>query len=302
MSVLRQFAAGIYGTLFRSPHWRVGWRRLTGPDLWDTRSLHGTVWNVLPDSGTRFFADPIAIEHKGRTVLFVEDFDHDRQKGVISALEFASEGPIGTVHRVLEEPWHLSFPFVMETDDDVWMIPESSANREVALYRADPFPKNWVKEATLLHDIPANDTTIVWRDGLYWLFTTIGAAADASSDLYLFSSSTLFGPWTSHEKNPVLRDPRCARSAGRIVARGGRLWRPVQDCGSRYGAALGLAEITDLSARNYAQIVRDVLAPCRAWPGRRLHTLSQAGGFEFIDGSANVLRWPLRGAPPQPRG
>jgi hypothetical protein len=291
MSALRQFAAGIYGALFRSPHWRVGWRRLTGPDLWDTRSLRGTAWNVLPDAGTQFFADPIAIEHKGRTVLFMEDFDHGRQKGVISALEFSPEGPIAPVRRVLEEPWHLSFPFVMETGEDVWMIPESSASREVALYRADPFPEHWVKEATLLHDVPANDTTIVQRDGVYWLFTTIGDAAHASSDLYLFASPTLFGPWISHENNPVLHDPRCARSAGPIVPRDGRLWRPVQDCSSRYGAAVGLAEIVDLTVRSYQQVLRNILAPCRAWPGRRLHTLSQAGGFEFIDGSANVLRW-----------
>jgi hypothetical protein len=56
-----------------------------------------------------------------------------------------------------------------------------------------------------------------------------------------------------------------------------------------------LAEITRLDVGGYEQVVRNVLAPCPEWPGRRLHTLSQAGGLEFIDGSANVLRW-SRGA------
>src|SRR5262249_61332231 len=89
MSKLRQLVAeNIYARIFRSPHWRVGWRRLSGPDLWDTQSLQGTRSSLLPDPRTRFFADPIAIEHDGRTVLFVEDFDHDRQKGVISAVQF----------------------------------------------------------------------------------------------------------------------------------------------------------------------------------------------------------------------
>ncbi len=296
MSALRRFLAGAYGAVFRSPHWRVGWRRLSGPDLWDTQSLRGTVWNVLADPGSRFFADPIPIAHDGRTVLFVEDFDHDRQKGVISAVEFGPAGPLTPVRCVLEEPWHLSYPFVMEADGQVWMIPESSANGEVTLYRADSFPERWRREATLLPNVPGNDTTIVQHDSLYWLFTTVGTSAQAFSDLHLFSAARLCGPWVAHEKNPVLRDPRSARSAGSIVQRGGRMWRPVQDCSGRYGAAVGLAEITHLSTRGYAQIVRNTIAPCREWPGRRLHTLSQGGGFEFIDGSANVLRWTRRTA------
>ena len=121
----------------------------------------------------RFLADPIAIEHAGRTVLFVEDFNHDRQKGVISAVEFAATGPIGLVRCVLEEPWHLSYPFVLALNGCVWMIPESSANREVALYRADPFPNRWVKEATLLRDVPATDATVVVHEGRYWLLTPL---------------------------------------------------------------------------------------------------------------------------------
>jgi hypothetical protein len=292
MANLRQFVAeNIYAKFFRSPHWRVGWRRLVGPDLWDTQSLQKTSWHLLPDPRIRFLADPIAIEHAGRTVLFVEDFHHDLQKGVISAVEFDAEGPIAPAVCVLEEPWHLSYPFVLEAEGNVWMIPESSANREVALYRADPFPSRWVKEATLLRDLPATDATVFAHEDRYWLLTTIANLSHTSSDLYLFSASSLFGPWDAHRGNPVLRDPRAARSAGPITKRNGRLWRPVQDCSRRYGAALGLAEITRLDVGGYEQVVRNVLAPCREWPGRRLHTLSQAGGLEFIDGSANVLRW-----------
>jgi hypothetical protein len=296
MANLRQFVAeNIYAKFFRSPHWRVGWRRLAGPDLWDMQSLQGTRWHFLPDPRVRFLADPIAIEHAGRTVLFVEDFDHGRQKGVISAVEFGTTGPVSPVYRVLEEPWHLSYPFVLEVEGHVWMIPESSANREVALYRADPFPRRWVKEATLLRDVSASDATVVAHEDRYWLFTTLANPSHDSSDLHLFSAPGLFGPWQAHQKNPLLRDPRVARSAGPITKRNGRLWRPVQDCSRRYGAAVGLAEITRLDAGGYEQVVRNVIAPCREWPGRRLHTLSQAGGFEFIDGSANVLRWPWGG-------
>ena len=292
MGRLRQFVAeNVYAKLFRSPHWRVGWRRVAGSDLWDTQSLSGTRWTHLPDPGVRFFADPMAITHGGRTVLFVEDFHHDRQKGVISAVEMTADGPAGPVRCVLEEPWHLSYPHVFAQGGEIWMIPESCENREVVLYRADPFPDRWRREAVLIADQPLTDATLVEHEGLFWLLATRDDPAQPSADLCVFSANTLFGPWRPHPGNPVLRDPRTARSAGPIVRRDGRLWRPVQDCSHHYGAAVGLAEITRLDTAGYGQAVRNTLAPCREWPGRRLHTLSQAGGFEFIDGSANVLRW-----------
>ena len=292
MSLLRQFAAEqLYARLFHSPHWKIGWRRVDGGDLWDSRSLDGTRWNVLPNPRSRFLADPIAIKHDGRTVLFVEDFDHRTQKGIIAAMEFSADGPAGPLIPVLEEPWHLSYPFVMKFEGEVWMIPESVARREVVLYRADPFPRRWVREAVLLQDVPATDATIHVRAGVFWMFVTFDTLLHTAADLHLYHAPSLFGPWVAHPKNPVLCDTRAARSAGPIVERNGRLFRPVQDCSKRYGASVGLAEILRLNTQDYAQQVTATLAPCREWPGRRLHTLSQAGGLEFIDGSANTLRW-----------
>ena len=298
MGRLRQSVAeNVYAKLFRSPHWRVGWRHVSGPDLWDTQSLADTRWNRPPDPGIRFFADPMALAHDGRTILLVEDFHHHRQKGVISAVELTPAGPVGPVRQVLEEPWRLSYPHVFEHDGAIWMIPESCENRQVVLYRADPFPDRWTREAVLIEGLPLSDATLVQHDGLYWLLATLENPASASADLGLFHAASLFGPWRPHQGNPVLHDARTARSAGPIVRRDGRLWRPVQDCSYHYGAAVGLAEITRLDTGGYEQKVRSTLAPCRAWPGRRLHTLSQCGGFKFIDGSANVLRWsPFAGA------
>ena len=294
---LRQFVAEtVYARIFRSPHWRVGWRALAGPDLWDSHSMRGTKWQVIEDPRVRFFADPIAFEHAGRVVLFVEDFDHHRQKGVISAIDFSASGPVGPAYCVLEEAWHLSYPLVIAAEGEIWMIPESSTNREIAIYRADPFPARWIKELTIMRDLRGVDTTVVQHEGQYWLLTTTESSPHVFDDLLLFSAPRLVGPWQPHRKNPVLSNPSSARSAGPIVKRDGRLWRPVQNCSQRYGAALGLAEITHMNEHGYQQIVRSTIGPCREWPGRRLHTLSQAGGFEFIDGSANVLRWPIPGS------
>jgi hypothetical protein len=287
--IARNAAAKLYACAFYSPHWRVGYRR-AALDVWSTQTLEGTRWLDLPDPKVRFFADPIAFHYDARTWLFLEDFDHRTQKGSISVVEFGSAGPVSKPKIVLKEDWHLSYPLVFEGEGAVWMIPESSANREIAIYRGDPFPRRWVKEATLVSEVEAVDATIIKHQDRYWLLASVYNGRDHHTDLHIFQSRNLLSGWRPHALNPVLCDPRSARSAGPIVVRNGKMWRPVQDCSERYGGAVGLAEITRLDDGGYEQIVRTVLKPCREWPGRRLHTLSQAGGFEFIDGSANVLR------------
>ena len=105
-------------------------------------------------------------------------------------------------------------------------------------------------------------------------------------------ATALQGPWRPHAGNPVLVDQAAARPAGAIVARHGKLWRPVQDCAGGYGTGIGFAEITRLDHDGFAQQVHGVLRADPAWPGRRLHTLNRAGRLECIDGSAYSPRSP----------
>ncbi|KQP50536.1 hypothetical protein [Methylobacterium sp. Leaf108] len=295
----------IYHLCYRAPHWRVGWRHLTGPDLVDLRALPGTGWHDLPDDGHRFYADPFAIDHGGRTVLFVEDYEHARGKAIISAVAFDENGPVGTPVPVLDEPYHLSYPFVFARDGQVWMIPEGSANGTVDLYRATAFPGGWVKEATLLSGLTAGDVTLLEHAGRWWMFATVrdvhadhdgGPVRGSYSDaLHLWSAPDFRGPWTAHAHNPVLIDIASARPAGHIVARDGVLIRPVQDGRRGYGEALALARIDRLDDDGFGQTVETTVRAGPGWRGKRFHTLNRSERFEFIDGSGRAPRWPIRG-------
>jgi hypothetical protein len=281
----------LYQLCCHTPHWRVCWRFVGGMDLWDGQTLNQTNWNVLPDPGTHFYADPFPFVYHGRTFVFVEDLDHRTNKGVISVISFGEHGPSGSARVVLEEPWHLSYPFVFERDGQVWMIPESSSNATVTLYRAERFPDRWVKEADLLKDIEASDATLVDHAGRLWMFASVRDGVGSWSDrLSIFHAAALLGPWESHLGNPLLIDQSCARPAGAFVRRNGRLFRPVQDCRSGYGTGIGLAEVTRLDTESYAQTVHAILQAPTDWPGRRLHTLNRAGPLEVIDGAAHSPR------------
>ena len=281
----------VYRSLCHAPHWRVGWRR--GESL--AAEGLGEGWTNLPDDGRRFYADPFPIVWRERTFLFVEEFEHRRGKGVISAVEFGPQGPLGSPQPVLERPVHLSYPFVFERDGEVWMIPESGVAGTVDLYRALDFPGSWKLETTLVSGVVASDATLAEWGGRWWMFATVRDGGAFSDTLWLWSAPDFRGPWKAHPRNPVLIDIASARPAGRMFARGGALYRPVQDCRGGYGAALGFARVDRLDEGGFAQTLETVVRPGSDWPGRRLHTYNAAGGFEFIDGSALALRWAALG-------
>ena len=276
---------------YHNPHWRTGWRRLDGPDLFDLRQHPAGGWHDLPDDGQRFYADPFPVQHQGQTILFVEEFPYATRKGIISAVKFGPGGPLGTPQPVLELPCHLSYPFVFEREGQMWMIPETSGAGTIELFRAIKFPGGWVREAVLVSGIVAGDATLVEHGGKFWMFASVQTEGGSYSDtLHLWSAQDFRGPWRPHSANPVLIDIASARPAGRIVQRGGALLRPVQDCRAGYGAALGIARIVRLDAEAFEQEVESLLGPGPLWAGKGLHTLNSGGGFEFIDGVGRIAR------------
>jgi hypothetical protein len=299
-ALLQQEARRLVSTAVRSTfrlgfypgHWHIGWRFVADDqDVCATGGLSGERWNVLASPAHTFFADPFPFTHGGRQYLFFEAFDHRRSKGHIAAVAFGPAGPEGPVFTVLQEPWHLSYPFILEYDGQVWMVPESVENRTCTLYRADPFPTRWTREADLLVDLEAGDATLLAHEGRWWMFATVRDGVGSWSDmLAIYMAPTPLGPWKPHRRNPVLISGEAARAAGRFVRRDGRLWRPVQDCRILYGAGLGLAEVTRLDEDGFAQVLRATLRPGGPWPGRRMHTLNRDGRLEVIDGSAHSLR------------
>jgi hypothetical protein len=282
----RSIMVQIYRLCCYSPHWQIGWRYTDGGGVWETGNLSGARWRTISDPGYRFYADPFPVTWKGKTFVFFEDLDHRVGKAIISAVEFDGAGPVGEVLPVLEEPWHLSYPFLIELDDELWMIPESSERRDVALYKCVRFPDRWERHSTLLSGLELSDATITRHNGVNYLFAAWrDGAAGYSDTLAIFHAEHLFGPWLPHESNPVLVDRTSARPAGNFVTMNGKLWRPVQDCAKGYGSALGLAEIVELTRTTFRQIVRHSIEPGPLWPGRKLHTLNRCGSLELIDGT-----------------
>ncbi len=252
------------------------------------------------------YADPFLYEHCGRHYIFFEAASAAQPKGEIWFVELDKNGNPGQPERALSRDYHLSYPLIFEWNGQTYLLPESSQNRSVEVYRATEFPRRWELAGVLFTNVPAVDTTLFERDGKLWLFTSgIGGKDLKCSELSLFFSDSLFGPWTSHPKNPIVCDIRRARPAGRLFYENGELIRPAQDCSECYGHAITLHRIEVLSETDYRETPVGTILPDWAAGLSATHTLNMDSRYEVLDGKAHIgrhgfavrmrgpaLRWP----------
>ena len=241
-----------------------------------------------------FFADPFVMERDGRHYAFFEYYSDRTGKGVISCLEL--EDDLRPVPRtVLEREYHLSYPFIFSCEDETYMIPETSENRTVELYRALEFPNRWTLDTVLIEDVAAVDATLARHDGRFWMFANVVSRGRTSEDeLFLFTSERLRGPWVPHPMNPVVSDVRTARPAGRILVRDGHLIRPGQDSSDGYGCAITLNRIEELSETSYREVPVARIEPKWLEGTDGTHTYNSDDDYEVLDARRRLWRRTLR--------
>ncbi len=235
----------------------------------------------------RFWADPQLIFSRGRYYVFLEEFLYKKHRGHISVMTMDEHGHHDELPvKVLDTPYHLSYPFLVEWEGNHFMIPESASNRTVDIYRCADFPFKWEFQMHLLENISAYDTTLFHHNGKWWMFTTVLEYKGASSDdeLFLFYSDDLLSTdWTPHPQNPIVSDVRRARPAGRIFSSGGVLYRPSQNCSVRYGYGLKINEIRVLTETEYQETELSSVEPL--WDRNLIatHTFNRTGSLTVID-------------------
>ncbi|WP_159710031.1 glucosamine inositolphosphorylceramide transferase family protein [Geminicoccus flavidas] len=269
--------------------WRVGVLDQTPEQLVAGPDARRITW--LPARRQGYHADPFGqAGAAGRAeLLLAEAYDFRERLGYLVAI-----GRDGSERTVLREPFHLSYPQLVEHDGQTWLLPEAKAAGLVRLYRGDPFPERFVPGPVLIEGLAAADPTL-FRDGQgFWLFTGDGAAQD-ETNLVLYHAPALLGPWTPHPMNPIKVDLGSARPAGPLFRAGGRLWRPAQDCRTTYGGAIVLNEVLTLTPELYLERPGPVLRPDPAGPcPHGLHTLTPFGPGFLVDGKRefrSLRRW-----------
>lgn len=294
---------------------RYGTRRLTkalfgdqGILLFDLRNeLSSSLWRfkrIVP-SRDRFWADPHVVYRNGRYYIFVAEYLHQRGKGHIAVMEMDDTGSYSAPQPVLTRPYHLSYPFVFEWQGDYYMIPETSTNNSVEVYRCVEFPTRWKFCGTLIENVTAANATLHCDGQKWWLFANVRERPGASlrDELFLFSADTpLTKHWTAHPENPVVSDIRRSRPAGRLFEHRGQLYRPSQDSSRGVGYAVKINRVVTLNESEYREEEVSSLEPLWANDLRGVQTLSHAHRLTVVDARLRRLIYPSRdkGTPAPP--
>jgi hypothetical protein len=243
------------------------------------------VWLPTP-ARWAFRADPFGIWHGGRFYVFVETFDYRDRRGRIEVLTYSGELELLSIDLALQEPWHLSYPFVFASDGEIWMLPEARRSGKLTLYRATDFPLGWNAELSIPVQVGALDATPMFRNGKWWLFYCLRQSQpERANQLHIAFAHRLEGPWLDHALNPVRVSLANARPGGTPILGDGHIDLPVQDARSSYGGALRRLRITVLDEERFEAEDGPWLGPAAKFApfDDGVHTLSSAGTVSLVD-------------------
>jgi hypothetical protein len=242
---------------------------------------------LVPPKG-KFWADPFVITQDNRHFIFVEELIYKTWKGHISVIILDENGQFLEIKEVLNKHYHLSYPFIFKNENIYYMIPETSGNHTIELYRCKEFPDKWEFVMNLMEDVSAVDTTLFYYENMWWLFTNIdetNGKVNSSDELFLFFSKNLFSDkWERHPKNPIISDSKFARPAGNVFTYNDKIYRPSQNNSGIYGRAFNINQILKLSKTEYIEDPVSVIEPKWDKNIKGTHTFNFNDNITVIDG------------------
>ena len=240
----------------------------------------------------RFFADPFILSADDKIIkVLVEEFPYYKKKGIISLLNINRLSyKIESKKIVLEQPYHMSFPYIQRNNDGnvMWVAPEASESGGWYRYSINPQTEMLEEQRCILKE-QSLDSVIVKYGGMYWLFCT-KRGKDSNKKLFIYYGEKPEGPWIAHASNPVVEDATMARAAGNIISDGHDLYRVVQKCDNTYGEFINVFRIDTLTESSFSEsFIKSICAQKDMYSGG-FHTINGFGELCVVDGLRTDFR------------
>ena len=253
----------------------------------------------VTDIPAKFVADPFLVREGTTWNLFFEVYNRSTRQGDLALATSPNTWLWDYRTVILDEPFHLSYPYVFQWEGEYYLIPESYEASSVRLYKADTFPTHWSFVATLVEGRDYVDNSIAFYDGYWWLFSSV----TSNDTLYLFYSEQLTGPYVEHPASPIVsQDRHKARPSGRLLVFEDRLFRYTMDVDPPQGTHMVWAyEITAISPTAYEEqlaVEHPILQPDEAgWNATAMHQLDpvQVGPGNWIAAVDGYGKYPVFG-------
>lgn len=239
---------------------------------------------VLKNSYRYWCADPFLYKKDNKYYVFFEMFDRLKRKGLLGYREVSKNG-VGKIKKIFEYKCHLSYPYIYDDNGTTYIMPESGDASELFLLKCVSFPDKWVKEKVIYNE-PVVDTTLFSIDGeKYYITQHLEEQKDFDRlDLLYEHDGKLF----ASKKNPMKRDSKTARGAGKVFRLNDDYIRPSQDCSEDYGKFLNFNKIISISKDSYSeQLIKKIsideinIRDTGKFVG--IHTYNKLDNVEVID-------------------
>ncbi len=204
----------------------------------------------VTDVDAGFVADPFMIIEDSNYSLFFEVLNKKNNQGDIGYATSSDGKKWNYGKLIIDEDFHLSYPYVFKWKGDYYMIPESYQDLSVRLYKATEFPAKWEYKGNLLSGYRYTDPSIFHYNDKWWMFVS----TQNSDVLNLYYSEELSKGWKPHPMNPIVKsDKHISRPGGRVIVDNGKIYRFTQDDAPRYGIRVFGFEITELTTTTYRE-------------------------------------------------
>lgn len=228
----------------------------------------------ITDINTKFVADPFLIKSDSLYYMFFEVLNKQNNQGDIGLAESKDGFKWSYKKIIIDEPFHLSYPYVFYWEGNYYLIPESHQDLSVRLYKAVDFPTKWTFIGDILRGYHFADPSVIHFNNKWWLFV----CTNENDNLNIYYADHLIGPWTQHLLNPVVKNNmHVARGGGRIFLYNNKLFRYAQDCSPTYGNQDYAFEITKLDTVSFEEKMVGNKSIIRAsgsgWNSNGMHTI-----------------------------
>lgn len=214
--------------------WKIAIRKCNeNKHFWDVNDY---AFELIEMPVRYWAADPFLFPYNGEEYLFYELYDKITRRGYIAYSKITENG-VTKPKIVIKKPYHMSFPYIFLTGNEIYMIPETSGDHTIQLYKAVSFPDVWQSE-NMLSDIVACDTVICEEGNSKFLLTSLtdnGDCCCVSNVAYRLDESLR----VNGAPIPCISGDKGVRNGGAIFNYEDKTVRVGQDCsGHSYGKGL----------------------------------------------------------------
>lgn len=264
---------------------------------WGIGFLKGSMTDIIRNKKNRLSFEWISLGNK--TVSYADPFVFKTDDGRINILfesvsSYALDGKISLMvcndqlepvfeKVVLDTNDHLSYPHVFKENGNIYVFPENAFSGSLNCYEFDTTKNLLVNKKEIIRK-PLLDSTILKYQGKYWLFATL-LGDTLNSDLHIFYSDSLFGPFVPHAGNPVKRQLNGSRPAGNFIEVDGNIYRPTQNCSNYYGESITINKVTALAPDTFEEEEYMVIEPNKNDEfNYGIHTINAIDDIIIVDG------------------